>query len=137
MSVLMPGLSTLTLARGPSRLGQRPLWLSAAPGGTTSLTSAVGFSSLALADIPPVRVFGLFVAFGIVAAWLMALTVVPAVISLMDDDKLRRRLYQADDAPHSLLDRILRPIGALAFSRARLVLIFGALVLAFGAGGLV
>ncbi len=103
----------------------------------TSLTSAVGFSSLALADIPPVRVFGLFVAFGIVAAWLMALTVVPAVISLMDDDKLRRRLYQADDAPHSLLDRILRPIGALAFSRARLVLIFGALVLAFGAGGLV
>ena len=103
----------------------------------TSLTSAVGFSSLALADIPPVRIFGLFVAFGIAAAWLMALTVVPAVISLMDDEKLRRRLYRADDAPHSLLDRILRPIGALAFSRARLVLIFGALVLAFGAGGLV
>lgn len=36
----------------------------------TSLTSAVGFASLALADIPPVRTFGLFVAFGIMAAWL-------------------------------------------------------------------
>ena len=29
----------------------------------TSITSAVGFASLALANIPPVRVFGLFVAF--------------------------------------------------------------------------
>ncbi len=102
----------------------------------TSLTSAVGFASLALADIPPVRVFGLFVAFGIAAAWLLALTIVPAVISLMDDDRLKRRLYRAEGAPHTLLDRLLRPLGGLAFSRARAVLIVGALALAFGVGGL-
>ncbi len=64
----------------------------------TSLTSAVGFASLALADIPPVRIFGLFVALGIVAAWLLALTIVPAVISLMDDEKLKRRLFREGDA---------------------------------------
>ncbi|MFQ5353705.1 MAG: RND family transporter, partial [Thermodesulfobacteriota bacterium] len=35
----------------------------------TSITSTVGFASLALTPIPPVRVFGLFVAFGIMLAW--------------------------------------------------------------------
>jgi hypothetical protein len=102
----------------------------------TTLTSAVGFASLALADIPPVRIFGLFVAFGIAAAWLLALTVVPAVISLMDDEKLKRRLYRADAAPASMLDRLLKPIGGFAFSRAKLVLVLGIAVFAFGVAGL-
>jgi predicted RND superfamily exporter protein len=39
----------------------------------TSITSAVGFASLALTPIPPVQVFGFFVAFGILLAF--ALTV--------------------------------------------------------------
>jgi predicted RND superfamily exporter protein len=102
----------------------------------TSLTSAVGFASLALANIPPVRVFGLFVAFGIIAAWLLALTIVPAVISLMDDEKLKRRLYQASGATSLLLDRLLRSIGGISFSRARLILVIGVLVFAFGIGGI-
>ncbi len=111
----------------------RPLYM---PMLYTSLTSAVGFASLALADIPPVRVFGLFVAFGIAAAWLLALTMVPAVISLMDDDKLRRLLYHSDGAPHTILDRVLKPLGGFAFSRARVVLILGVAAFAFGIAGL-
>jgi len=102
----------------------------------TSLTSAVGFASLALADIPPVRIFGLFVAFGIMTAWLLALTMVPAVISLMDDDKLKRRLYHADGAPHTMLDRVLKPLGKFAFSRAGVVLVLGVAAFAFGVVGL-
>ena len=102
----------------------------------TTLTSAVGFASLALADIPPVRLFGLFVAFGIAAAWLLALTMVPAVISLMDDEKLKRRLYQKDSAPHTAIDRVLKPLGSFAFSRARVVLVLGAAAFAFGVVGL-
>ena len=102
----------------------------------TTLTSAVGFASLALADIPPVRIFGLFVAFGIAAAWLLALTMVPAVISLMDDDKLERRLYRAEGAPHTMLDRILESLGGVAFSRARVVLVLGVAAFAFGVVGL-
>ena len=37
----------------------------------TTLTTAVAFGSLALAPIPPVQVFGSFVAVGVVIAWLM------------------------------------------------------------------
>jgi predicted RND superfamily exporter protein len=102
----------------------------------TSMTSAVGFASLALADIPPVRIFGLFVAFGIITAWLLALTVVPAVIGLMDDEKLKSRLFHAKKAPHALIDSMLRPIARVSFSRARSVLILGVLAFAFGISGL-
>ena len=102
----------------------------------TTLTSGVGFASLALADIPPVRVFGLFVAFGIAAAWLLALTIVPAVISLMDDEKLKRSLYREEAAPPGPLDRLLGALGRLAFSRARTVLVLGVMAFAFGIAGL-
>jgi len=102
----------------------------------TSLTSSVGFASLALADIPPVRIFGLFVAFGIAAAWLLALTIVPAVISLMDDDKLKRRLFREGDAHSGPIYRLLGSIGSTAFSRARAVLVLGLAAFTFGLVGL-
>ncbi len=102
----------------------------------TTLTSAVGFSSLALADIPPVRLFGLFVAFGIIAAFVLALTIVPAVISLMDDEKLKQRLFQEEGTSRvTLLDRILSSIGKLAFSRSGLILALGVVALVVGATG--
>ena len=102
----------------------------------TSLTSGVGFASLALADIPPVRIFGLFVAFGIIAAWLLALTIVPAVISLMNDEKLKLRLFREGDARSGPLYRLLGSLGGIAFSRARTVLILGTVAFAFGIAGL-
>ena len=49
----------------------------------TSLTTAAGFASLALAPIPPVQVFGLFVAFGVMLAWLLTITFIPAYIMRM------------------------------------------------------
>ena len=44
----------------------------------TTLTTAVGFASLALAPIPPVQVFGLFVAFGVIVAWLCSILLYPS-----------------------------------------------------------
>jgi len=102
----------------------------------TSLTSGIGFASLALADIPPVRIFGLFVAFGIAAAWLLALTIVPAVISLMDDEKLKRRLFREGDAHTGLLYRLMGSLGGIAYSRARAVLLLGLAAFVFGIAGL-
>ena len=43
----------------------------------TSLTTAVAFGSLAIAPIPPVQVCGLFVAVGVVIAWLLTLLFIP------------------------------------------------------------
>lgn len=102
----------------------------------TSLTSAVGFASLSLADIPPVRVFGLFVAFGIMAAWLFSMTMVPAVISLMSDERLKRILPRTNGDPRtSILDRCLHFIGQLAFTRAKTILVVTVLLIATGVAG--
>ncbi len=48
----------------------------------TSLTSAAGFVSLSLTGIPPVRVFGIAVASGILLAFLTTLTLLPAGASV-------------------------------------------------------
>jgi len=113
--------------------GMRPLYR---PMLFTSLTSAVGFASLALADIPPVRVFGLFVAFGIMAAWLFSMTLVPAVISLMSDERLQRILPPADIHPRtSVMERFLQFSGRIAFSKAKIVLVLCALLIAAGITG--
>lgn len=55
----------------------------------TSLTSAAGFASLALTPIPPVQVFGIFVAFGILLAWLLTITLIPAYIMNMSAKSLQ------------------------------------------------
>lgn len=50
-------------------------------------TTAIGFSMLALADIPPVRVFGLFVASGVMIAWLLSMTLIPSALMLIKEKK--------------------------------------------------
>jgi len=55
----------------------------------TSMTTIAGFLSLALTPIPPVQVFGFFVAFGILVAWLLSLTLNPAIAMLIPDKALR------------------------------------------------
>ena len=54
----------------------------------TSLTSTAGFASLALTPIPPVQIFGIFVALGIMLAWFLTITFIPAYIMFISDRKL-------------------------------------------------
>jgi len=55
----------------------------------TSMTTIAGFISLALTPIPPVQVFGIFVAFGILVAWFLSITLNPALAILIPDKALR------------------------------------------------
>ena len=49
----------------------------------TSLTTAIGFLSLNFADMPPFRVMGNMVAFGVLCAFVFSVTLLPAFLSLM------------------------------------------------------
>lgn len=100
----------------------------------TSITTSVGFASLALADIPPVRVFGLFAAVGIMAAWLLTITLIPAGIMLVREDRLAG-LVPAASGGSALWSRLLNRFGALAFSRARLVIASAVVLLGLGVVG--
>ena len=74
----------------------------------TSITSSVGFASLAFTPIPPVQIFGLYVAFGIFLAFILTVTFIPAyVVSLSP-----KAIAQLADIHHSndsngLLARLL------------------------------
>ncbi len=94
----------------------------------TSLTSAVGFAALSLTPIPPVRVFGLFVAFGIFAAWLLTITFIPAYIMLVPGGRPRHRdLPQKKGDPP--LSRIQRGLGHYSIRHNKLVMLSIAVVL--------
>jgi len=56
----------------------------------TSYTVMAGFGSLALVNIPPVRIFGLFVAIGVFAAWILTVTFLPAFMMLLNEETLKR-----------------------------------------------
>lgn len=49
----------------------------------TSLTTAIGFLTLWFAEMPPFKVFGLFTVLGIALCWLLTVTLVPAILSLL------------------------------------------------------
>jgi len=75
----------------------------------TSLTTIVGFGSLMSARIPPVQVFGAFVAFGVAVAWLLSVTFNPAYAVLLP--KKRLSTFGRADEGHSALGRLLPRLG--------------------------
>lgn len=102
----------------------------------TSLTSAVGFLSLLLTPIPPVQVFGAFVAFGILLAFLLTVVLIPAYVVRMSPAALAR-LAPGKRAPASdkLLARGLRRVGHFAFGNGKMILGVAVLMVAFSIAG--
>lgn len=90
----------------------------------TSLTSAAGFASLALTPIPPVQVFGIFVATGIMIAWVCTITFVPAYIMMIREKSLENfGLETQQGKEETLLTRLLSTAGKLTYSKAKPILI--------------
>ncbi len=95
----------------------------------TSLTSAAGFASLALTPIPPVQVFGLFVAIGVMIAWVWTVLFIPAFAMFISE----RRLENFGAVHHEEEEKapsrgFLKWLGEATYHRAKLVLAFGAVL---------
>ena len=89
----------------------------------TSLTSAVGFFSLSFSPIPPVQVFGVFVAVGVLIAWVLTMLLIPAYIMLLKERSLQKlEKIKIDDAS-PLLNKTLQLIRGLSYTHAKAVLI--------------
>ncbi|MEX2523596.1 MAG: MMPL family transporter [Gammaproteobacteria bacterium] len=105
----------------------------------TSLTSAAGFASLLLTPIPPVQVFGAFVAFGILLAFVITIVFIPAYVVRMNEDKLASLAAQHDEnIEHvdSPLARGLRKFGRFSFGHAKLVVSLALVALIFAVAGI-
>ena len=87
----------------------------------TTLTTAVAFGSLALAPIPPVQVFGLFVAIGVIIAWLVTMVFVPAFVIVLGEESLKRIATGNMPASERILAWGVRRMGRLATKRSYIV----------------
>jgi predicted RND superfamily exporter protein len=93
----------------------------------TSLTTAVGFSMLAMADIPPVRVFGIFVAGGVLIAWLLSMTFLPAALVLIRE----RKPIPLKKEGSPMLGRL----GAFSLGKSKAIVTAGAAIVALSIYG--
>ena len=95
----------------------------------TSLTSAAGFASLALTPIPPVQVFGIFVAFGILLAWLLTITFIPAYIMMMKEESLENfGMKEEEGTKQNMLMRFLQGLRNMTGAKPRAILAGSALL---------
>ena len=103
----------------------------------TSLTSAVGFLSLMLTPIPPVQIFGAFVAFGILLAFAVTVIFIPAYVVRMHPRNLAvlARHGGGDEDTNTPLARVLRKTGSFAFGHARLIIAATLVLIAVSAAG--
>jgi predicted RND superfamily exporter protein len=106
----------------------------------TSLTTAAGFASLMFTPIPPVQVFGAFVAIGVMAAWVATVTFMPAYIMLLNPEKLEKygaiHAAAGQEAPKGPLPRLLQWMGGATYHKAKPILGLSLVVLVIAVYGL-
>ena len=88
----------------------------------TSVTTAVAFAALALAPIPPIRSFGLFIAVGVVAAWLLTIVFIPAYVMTMSETRLAKAAEDRPESQGQVLNGFVRSLGRLTTRHRGLVL---------------
>ncbi len=104
----------------------------------TSITSAIGFASLAFTPIPPVQVFGAFVALGILLAFLLTLTFIPAYLAAMKPASLAKLVGDAQKG-HGSAGRLaltLKKLGQIAMANPRKIVGVSALMVMVSIAGL-
>jgi predicted RND superfamily exporter protein len=103
----------------------------------TTLTTCAGFASLAFTPIPPVQVFGIFVAVGVFFAWFFTVTLIPAYIMAMPERAFEGFGMggdaEAGDHEATPLARFLHGVGTFAVGRSKLIVVAFLLALV-GAG---
>ena len=103
----------------------------------TSLTSAAGFASLALTPIPPVQVFGVFVATGIMIAWVCTITFVPAYIMMIREKSLENFGYETQHGEkQTWLGKWLAAGGRFTYAKAKPILVVLLIVTAIAVYGI-
>ena len=102
----------------------------------TSLTSAVGFFSLSFSPIPPVQVFGVFVAVGVIIAWLLTLIFIPAYVMLMNPNSFDRFKKSNDEEKTVFIDKVLLIFKKFTIKRAKFIVVLTVLVIGLSIYGI-
>ncbi len=104
----------------------------------TSLTTTAGFASLALTPIPPVQVFGVFVAIGVMLAWFWSILFIPAYFMFIPERRLAKFGHAEGEDPGSVtfLGRLLHATGRFSVERRGTVLLIAVALVGAAAWGI-
>ncbi len=95
----------------------------------TSITTMAGFFSLSFAPIPPIQVFGVFVAIGVGVAWLATVLFVPAYIALLQEKNFKNFGVSREELKAGLFSRFLVGTGRFTVRGWRMVLVGTAIII--------
>lgn len=95
----------------------RPCFLAA-------LTTAIGFASLCVSQVPPIQDFGIVAAIGMLFCFIVSLTFIPATLSLIKKETAKATIGKQD-----LLDKGISSIARLTEAHSKAILIFSALII--------
>jgi len=101
----------------------------------TALATAAGFAVLAIMHIIPVKVFGIFIAFGTIVIRLMSFSLIPAAMMLVSEKKILAATG-GEDEKENRAARILKKLGAIGARKSTITVIVGIVVLIFAAIGI-
>jgi len=101
----------------------------------TTLTSAIGFYSLMLTPIPPVKVFGGFVGSGIIVAFILTMTLLPAYLSRLSSSTISDLSVQDSDKP-TLLIRGLLTLSSITINANKSIIVSLVAITAVGILGI-
>jgi len=100
----------------------------------TSLTTAAGLASFAIAKVAPIADLGLFSAIGIMIALIYTFTVLPAILSYLP---LKEKITGTEDSTKvTMLDRFLNWVSAFSVHHYRYILAVSSVLIVFGIMGL-
>lgn len=94
----------------------------------TSLTTVIGFASLATTGIPPVMVFGVTVAFGVAISFLLTIIFIPAYTMLVSEGALSK--FGHVESPRSMINRLMNFLKSLSTKGNKTILVFSILLIA-------
>jgi len=109
----------------PPEMMRRTLVHLAVPCFLTSFTTAIGFASLAVSHVPPIRHFGLAAAGGMLAEFLLTMTLIPVGIYFL---RHKQGLHRPVAEHRVVLQRPLQRLGKVLMRR-RVSVLWGSVVL--------
>lgn len=101
----------------------------------TDITTAIGFGSLMLANIIPVKVFGLGVAFGTLLLLLLSFSLVPAILTFINIEKIGKASVK-EDTGLSRTSIFLKKLGGVGAYRPKTTVATGLILFIFAVIGL-
>ena len=93
------------------------------------LTTSIGFLAFLVSDLTIIKEFGIFTAIGVMFAYIVAITFLPALLSFMPAPKIKVR---KESLKPTLMNRFMTGLSGIILKRKLAILVIGFLIIAIG-----